>query len=156
MDKAATSSPAKRLKLPPYGRELLAAREGGQSPKQIIIVYGATCWRERPKGESSVCVDESYEPYTYDWSIVAGVPTRVHWLSGEHIYDLVAEVAKVTAPVSVMAPRHDWCSASHFLHECVGKWRSALWNDEADRDYREREAEFDSALLNDLYAQGRI
>lgn len=149
MAQTATSVSSKRLKLPPYGRELLTARESGNHPNEIVVVYGAACWQSRPDGAVSVCVDESYQHGVYDWSLLAGVPARVIWLSGENVFDLVAEVASVTAPVIVETQRNQTI-APNFLWEYRGKWRSILWNQELDDSYYETEHAYHLALLADI------
>ena len=148
---------AVRLKLPPYAKPLLQERLAGKHPARVWVIRGdgKDRWDRRPVDAPCLCVGEDFAAGMYDWTIVAGVPVDVVWRSGEGIYDLVAELAHQTAPVTI-----------HFVGD--GTWPyepgrayrlSALeflfgrWPKEAERDYLDRENEYYAAVLADIPAQ---
>lgn len=141
-----------RLKLPAYGRQLLALRESGNHPESISILYGSE-WSARANLRAPVlCVDESFEPGVYDWTLVVFVPVSIHLLSNKNCFDLVAEIALIAAPVTVVSASGLIATAPGFLYHRKNSWRSSLWGAEQDAAYEKRAAEYYDALLADLSA----
>lgn len=149
------------MKLPAYGRALLAQRERGEHPPLVWVIYGSDwrrgSWARLPR----LCVGEDYSPGTYDWSVLSGIPAGIVWRQGEKVHELAAEVARATAPVMVhfmgtgewpyaigRAVHHDVCTFLYGAREYPEL--AALWSVDDERDYLARERAWEEALLLDL------
>lgn len=131
-----------RPKTPPYGKELLSARDRGECPDRVFVVYGKNCWRSRPEGGHSICVPADYSPAMYDWECVAGLPVELLWLDGDSATELVKELAAITAPIYVRLPSGRTMSPIEFLYR--------VWSHEEETDYLERWYSFYQAVLADM------
>lgn len=151
--------------LPAYGAGLKNARDRGQHPERVWVIYGND-WARRPDGAASVCVGEDYEPSRINWAVLAGLPAHVVWRSGERICEIVAEVAYYAAPVVVHFfgtgewPREQGKAyqepAEMFLYP-ARHWPeiATLWTDEREADYLAREAAWRQAMIEDALNRER-
>lgn len=141
-----------RQKLPPYGRSVLEARNAalalGDTLKLVRVFYGTDCWQQAKDAAPALCVPaQDYEPGKYDWEPVAGLPVDIMWLDGDKAPELVAEIAAVAAPVTVLAGTRQW-NAAEFLFTSASPQR--LWTIEAEADYERRVNLYQRCLAADL------
>lgn len=130
-----------RLKLPPYGRQLLERRRAGDHPLEVALIYGHD-WRADVGGVPRVALNpEDYVPGKYDFGFLAGLRVTIHDqdLNADEcnptttpptygkFYDLIAEVAKFVACLDLRWPaRSGWPprEAAEFARCC-------RWHDHA-------------------------
>lgn len=142
------------MKLPPYGRDLLALRDRGVCPDLVTVFYGDDCWkawRAREARDSCLCMPAAdYQPGLFDWEPVAGLPTDIVLLSHDKAQALAAEIAGWTAPVTVTAGLVTK-PVETFLYSpaCVTR----LWSADEEGDYLARESAYWAALLADREAR---
>jgi hypothetical protein len=154
-----------RRRLPPFGRELARRRDRGDHPPRVWVIVGDD-WGRRPPDGPSLCVPASYQPKSYDWSVLAGLP--VHLVRrGEASFGWVAgEIAVHAAPVVAhweagldewpYAPgahaQEDVADMAFALRRPVdGRWTWPVWwSDVLDGDYQRRRQRYLRALALDL------
>jgi len=81
IDDRARRSSRTRLLMPPYGRELAAARRRGESPN-VFLHGGDRSWdRAKLRAPPEVlCLPPDANHYDYDWSLVQGLAlTLIVW-----------------------------------------------------------------------------
>lgn len=140
---------AVRLKLPPYGRAVMEARDGGDL-ELVRVFYGTDCWQHAKDNAPALCVPaQDYEAGKYDWTLVAGLPVEMVWLDGDKAQELAAELAAQAAPVTVTANGRQR-TVTDFLFTALGLLPPALWSVEKEADYERRERLYNRFLAADL------
>jgi len=154
-----------RRRLPPFGRELARRRDRGDHPPRVWVIVGDD-WGRRPHDGPSLCVPASYQPKSYEWSVLAGLPVHVV-RRGEAAFERIAgEIAVHAAPVVVHwiagvdewpyfagAPAQEDVSDMAFaLRKPVdGRWTwPDWWSDALDADYQRRRQRYLRALVVDV------
>ena len=129
------------LKLPAYGKPLLACRRAGDHPLSVALIFGHQ-WRAEV-GEMPILAihPEDYAPGVFDFHVVAGLRVEVHdqemWAAERNenvlpptfgvFYDLLTELARFAAPLAVVWPaKSGWDSI-----EAGELAREARWFDRA-------------------------
>ena len=138
-----------RLKLPPYGRAVMEARDGGDL-ELVRVFYGADGWQQAKDNAPALCAPApEYEPGKYDWTPVAGLPVELVWLDGDQAQALAAELAALAAPVTVTANGRQR-TVTDFLFTALGLLPPALWSAAKEADYLRREKLYNRFLAADL------
>lgn len=120
-----------RLKLPAYGKQLLAARRAGDDPLVVHVIYGEN-WRDEPtclwqcKGaaHAKICLKPAdYQPGLYDFHLVTGLQValfdqpRASFAEDDKIFDLIGEIGRWSADLHVYVAGEEWPpSASRLAH----------------------------------------
>jgi hypothetical protein len=162
-----------RIRLPAGGRELLHARERGEHPARVFVIFGED-WGRRPTHAPSVCIGAPWRPGETDWSVLAGVPAHVVLrgtglapaLERLRTSELIAEIARAAAPVVVhFIAGEDWwpyeagqayqVDAAEWLHvERSRPELASLWNAAACADYEARVREYLTTLAGGEESMG--
>lgn len=96
------------MKLPPFGKSLLAARAQGLHPEVVQVIFGED-WKPALDHAPLLAVKpEQYAPGLYDWRLVSGVQVRLYeraswpdcWARSA-LGLLTGELAEWSAPVTV-------------------------------------------------------
>lgn len=137
------------LKLPAYGRVLLDQRELGHHPRLINVWYGDRWW-DRPKDAPCLCVGLDYTHGVFDWGVVAGVPVHVLWRGGRRVWRLAAELAEYAPSVVVYTGRGPVTVETLLAPRFGRRRRHPLWSIAAENNFKERQAHYYAAMLEQL------
>lgn len=136
--------------LPPNARAIKKARDVGQHPSQINIVYSRTwCASQYPKGCVMVLSGEYTAGEYSAFSWCSGVPTVLvnHDRPWMEFARLVADVAQWTAPTMVEGIDDGQVGADYFFYAlrwlAPGQVWPPMWNDAKARAYAQRDSRAD-------------
>jgi hypothetical protein len=75
-------------RLPPYGKQIIAAKNAGRMIKDIRIMAGADCWLRAKSnqwllrdGIGTLCFPTGENPGSYDWSVVRDSEVTILFLN---------------------------------------------------------------------------
>ena len=133
--------------LPPNARRIKRARDIGQHPDEITIVYSSRWCARQYREDAVIVLADDYRRGEYDaFSWVAGVPVIAlnHDRDEFEFARVVADVASWTAPVHAGPFERwgDWAEASLLMWAM--RWPKAgqewpdHWSDAKDRAYAQR------------------
>lgn len=134
--------------LPPNARAIKKARDAGQHPSEIIIVYSSRwCARQYRPGSVLVLADEYKRGEYSSFAWVSGVPVILlnHDRPLEELATLAADLGRWTAPVLVGPFDNvtDRCLETDDLMFALKCARPDMtwppqWNDDLERGYAQR------------------
>jgi len=144
---------SRRRRRPAYARALAQARDLGQHPRHVWVVYGDD-WSRWRTAEPILCVKPPYRSHALDWHVVSGVPVRVVPRCTADAGPLLADIARVAAPVDLLPDGRRGAGITDvaFAARRGGCW-PRWWSDALDADYRRRLADYLLAEARDLLPQ---
>lgn len=139
------------MKLPAFGKSLLAARFQGGHPEVIQVIYGEDWTPAREDAPLLAVKPEQFAPGMYDWRCVAGVPVDLHHRADMPLDWARAGVCFLAAELAVWSPAvniyfRDGSAEALWSLACAcrvsGRW-PIWWSESLDFDYgRRQEAYF--------------
>ena len=126
-------------------------------------------WGRRPHDAPSLCVEASYRPRSYDWSLLIGLPVHVVRRGGAGFEQVTGEIAVHAAPVVVhwLAGPEDWpyrsgAPAQADIADMAFAARTVVderwtwpgwWSEALEVDYQRRRQRYLRALALDVIAR---
>ncbi|HKQ24115.1 MAG TPA: hypothetical protein VJT81_06700 [Burkholderiales bacterium] len=148
------------MKLPAFGKSLLAARQKDRHPEAIQVIYGEDWTPAREDVPLLAVKPEQFAPGIYDWRGVAGVPVEVHlrarppsdW-GRAGVCFLSAEIAEWSPFVEVYGNDGSCQDIRVLAFACrVAQRWPVWWSESLDFDYGRRQETYFTELTRPVAA----
>src|SRR3990172_9339507 len=142
------------MKLPAFGKSLLAARFQGGHPDLIQVIYGDDWAPARADAPLLAVKPSQFAPGIYDWRCVAGIPGEVHHRAAEpELFEraaigfVAAELAEWSPCVELLFSGGQRCDAGVLAFACRsgGVW-PAWWSERLEAEYGKRQETYYAEL----------
>jgi len=151
---------------PGIARKLLRARERGDHPARVWVLYGEDYGKA---SAPAIAVGTDYAPGRYDWSVLAGVPVHIALRADtEYGLRLAAEIGELAATVIlhwISDPDEYLTQRRQFgqveLSEAMAAERDRLgswpeyWSEQYQNGYITRREQYRAALILDVEHSSR-
>ena len=148
------------MKLPAFGKPLLASRQQDQHPEVIQVIYGEDWTPAREDAPLLAVKPDQFAPGIYDWRCVAGVPVELHHRAAMPLDWARAGVCLLAAELAVWSPvvnihfsdgRRDHVSLLARACRVSGRW-PVWWSEALEFDYGRRQETYFTERLRQLAA----
>jgi hypothetical protein len=148
------------VKLPAFGKSLLAARFQGGHPELIQVIYGEDWAPERNDCPLLAVKADQFAPGLFDWRCVAGVPVLLVNRSEMPRDWARAGVCFLAGELAQWSPYVEFCfsdgtggmvSTLAYCCRVAGRW-PAWWSERLEADYGRRQKTYFAGLLRQLAA----
>ena len=143
------------MKLPAFGKSLLAARFQGGHPELIQVIYGEDWTPHRNDCPLLAVKPAQFAPGIYDWRCVAGVPVEVYDRAAEpadweraSVCFLAAEVAEWAAAVRIFFADGSHAGVAEMAYVCRspnGQW-PRWWSERLEEECGRRQETYYAEL----------
>lgn len=149
------------MKLPAFGKSLLAAREQDRHPELIQVIYGEDWTPARDDAPLLAVKPEHFAPGIYDLRLVAGVPVDVYdrapWPNDwdrAGVCFLAAELAVWSGKVELHSSDGSWDDIGTLAFVCraVNRRWPVWWSESLDFDYGRRQETYFTELTRRIAA----
>ena len=149
------------MKLPAFGKSLLAARQKGDHPAVIQVIFGEDWTPARDDAPLLAVKPAQFAPGIYDWRCVAGVPVDLHHRAAmpEHwdraaIGFLASELAEWSPAVNIFFSDGGVDGVVGFAFSCrIGARWPAWWSARLEHEYGERQKTYYAELSRAIATQ---